>query len=121
MIVLVGQRRAKLTPRVLEVLLLLIKGHLSGSLVHKIDLGAKNERGYRMPSVLREQLGKAYDGNVGDLMKNDRHGSYGLGERVKLGHVDTAALGRLGNRRLARIAREIQSILEELAASAGNS
>lgn len=110
LVVCLGQRRATVTHRALKVLLHLVIGRLSGSLVHKIDLGSCADQGFRVVSVLREQLGKAYEGDEKQLVTNDHRGSYGLADRVKIGGVDTAKLERLGDREITKLAREIRRI-----------
>jgi CheY-like chemotaxis protein len=118
-VVRLGQRRAKLTHGALKVLLHLVKARLSDSLVHKIDLGARNDQGFRGVSILRNELGKAYDGDEKELVTNDQRGSYGLADRVKVGQVDTEKLERLGDQEITKLAHEIRRLSAPVEKSAG--
>lgn len=120
-VVCLGQRRAKLTHRALKVLLHLVKARLSDSLVHKTDLGARSDQGFRGVSVLRDELAKAYDGDEKQLVTNDQRGSYGLAETVKIGHVDSEKLQRLGDQEITKLAREIRRLSAPMEESAGKS
>jgi CheY-like chemotaxis protein len=118
-VISLGQRRTKLTHASLKILLHLVKARLLNSLVHKTDLGARSDRGFRGVSVLRSELANAYDGDEKELVTNDQRGSYGLAERVGIGHVATEQLARIGDREITRLAREISRLFDEIAKSAG--
>jgi DNA-binding response OmpR family regulator len=118
-VVRIGQRQAKLTHGSLKVLLQLIKGRLSGSMVHKNELGARSEQGFRGVSVLREQLAAAHEGDGRELVTNDQRGSYALADHLTIGEVATAQLERIGNHQVSKLAREIQRLFGHIAESAG--
>ncbi len=118
-VVQLGSRTAKLTQVALKVLLHLLKARVSNSSVHKTDLGARDDRGFRSVSVLRDQLAAACEGPVKELIKNDQHGNYSLADRVVPGSVDTARLERLGDREITKLAREIHRLSAAMEESAG--
>jgi hypothetical protein len=118
-VVCLGVRRAKLTHSALRILLHLVKAHLSGSLVHKTDLGSRNEQGFRGVSALRSELSAAYDGDLKKLVTNDQRGSYGLAAHVTIGPVETEQLERIGDHKITKLAREIRRAFTDLQESAG--
>jgi CheY-like chemotaxis protein len=118
-VVRLGGRQAKLTHAALKVLLHLVKGRLSSTRVHKVDLGARADRGFRGVSVLRQELAFAYDGDSKDIVINDQRGCYYLSDKVAVGQVDTAMLERLGDGQVAKLAREIRHLSRMLKESAG--
>ena len=117
-VVRVGTGTAPLTYGSLKVLLHLVKARLSGSLVHKTDLGARSDRGFRGISVLRQELAAAC-GNAKELITNDQRGSYGLADRVLLGPMAMEKLQRLGDHTITKLAREIRSLSAPMEESAG--
>ncbi|MEZ5318332.1 MAG: response regulator [Vicinamibacterales bacterium] len=95
--VTVGQKAVELTDGSLKVLLRLMVAHREGRGVHKIDLGAKADQGFKGISVLREALKGALPSGV-DIIDNDYRGTYTLAGNVAVGVCDTEKLRAIGDR-----------------------
>lgn len=106
-VVMVGHTRLQLTDSSLRVLLHLMVAHRLGGPVHKRDLGANNEQGFKGISILRAELKPALADGV-DIIDNDYHGNYCLSAGVRIGEVDTKALDDIGDQRIAELAAQLR-------------
>jgi len=104
--VTIGATSLLLTDASLRVLLHLIAGKLAGERVHKTDLGAQADQGFRGISVLREVLKPAL-GEV-DIIKNDHQGYYWLVDDVVIGDVDPDKLIELGDAKITALAQQLR-------------
>lgn len=87
----VAGKDASLTPRSLDLLLVLILGKLKGGPVHKIDLGWENAQGFQAMTRLRQEIGAC--GIPGeDLVVSLHDGHYELAPAVEIGTCDLARL-----------------------------
>lgn len=105
-IVRLGSQPVKLTVSSLRILLHLILGHLQNKQVHKNDLGANNEQGFKGISILRNEL-KQVLGEV-DIVKNYYHGIYALIPSVEIGEITFDKLLELGDHQISRLVVKLQ-------------
>src|SRR5579875_1623344 len=101
-----GSQPVTLTDSSLRVFLHLIVAHLEGKHVHKTDLGATNEQGFKGISILRNEL-KQVLGTV-DIIKNHYHGHYSLTPNVKIGECAVERLMEIGDRTISELAEQIR-------------
>jgi DNA-binding response OmpR family regulator len=106
--VLVGSRPVFLTDGLLRLLLRLMVARLEGRSVHKRELGATDDSGFKGISNLRSALQPALppDRNV---IGNDYHGCYYLEDDVVVGECNASALTVLGDKEIAALAGQITS------------
>jgi DNA-binding response OmpR family regulator len=104
--VTIGQNDLELTDGSLKILLRLIVAHREGKGVHKIDLGATADQGFRGISVLREALKGALPSGI-DIIDNDYRGTYTLTSNVVVGACDAEKLRAIGDRTIADLADKI--------------
>ena len=109
--VMVGSRATSLTDSSLKVLLHLMVAHAGGTGVHKRDLGASRDQGFKGISVLREALKPALPEGV-DVIGNDHHGNYHLTNEVTIGICDAEKLASIGDSKITELARELRRILD---------
>jgi ActR/RegA family two-component response regulator len=109
--VAIGSKVIPLPDRSLEVLLHLMVAHEKGGAVHKTDLGATNDKGFKGISVLRADLNPILGKNV-NIITNDYQGHYKLADCVSITECNADQLARIGDREITRLARELQSLLE---------
>ena len=109
--VLVGSKSVLLPDRSLKVLLHLMVAKEKGGSVHKTDLGASAESGFKGISVLDEALRPALGDDVG-IIANDYQGNYRLEDRVSIAECNAAKLARLEDREITRLAQDLQRLLE---------
>lgn len=102
-IVLLNGKPAHLTDRSLRVFLELLVACLSGNAVHKRDLGATDDAGFRGISVLRQELATALGAGV-DIVGNDYHGNYRISVEVRIGECDVEKLKEIGDHRIDELA-----------------
>lgn len=83
---------------------------MQGSLVHKRDLGATEEQGFKGISRLNE----AFRPVMGELnvFQNDYNGNYGLTKDVVVGSCDTDKLIAIGDTEIATLARKLRTLLD---------
>ncbi len=115
-----GSQSATLTDSSLRVFLHLIVAKLAGKQVHKTDLGATNEQGFKGVSILKAEL-KPVLGTI-DIIKNHYHGYYSFVANVTIGECAVDKLIELGDARISDLAKKIgnrSSLLEKK--SEGNS
>jgi DNA-binding response OmpR family regulator len=110
--VTVGQKAVELTDGSLKVLLRLMVAHLEGKGVHKIDLGAKADQGFKGISVLREALKSALPPGV-DIIDNDYHGTYTLTRNVVIGDCSIHNLHAISDREISNLADRLARIRPE--------
>ncbi len=104
--VTIAGKPVELTDNSLKVLLRLMVGKQKGSLVHKRDLGASEDQGFKGVSILRNEL-KGVVGNV-DIIKNHYHGNYGFGPNVIIGECAVGKLFEIGDKTISSLARHLQ-------------
>jgi len=104
--VTIASKPVELTDNSLKVLLHLMVGKQKGDLVHKRDLGAAEEQGFKGISILRNEL-KGVLGNV-DIIKNHYHGNYSLEANVIVGECAVDKLLEIGDKTLSSLARQLQ-------------
>ena len=104
--VTVGQKNLELTDGSLRILLRLLVAHREGKGVHKIDLGANADQGFRGISVLREALKGALPAGV-DIIDNDYQGTYTLTNNVVVGACNADKLRAIGDRVISELADKL--------------
>lgn len=109
--VLVGSKQIDLTNSCLKVLLHLMVAHQAGRGVHKITLGASEEHGLKVVSLLREALKPALADGV-NIISNDYHGTYSLTDEVRIGRCDTEKLEAIGDSTITELARKLRPHLK---------
>jgi DNA-binding response OmpR family regulator len=110
--VTIGTRSADLPNRSLRVLLHLIVAKLAGRSVHKTELGARDDQGFKGVSELRDDLKPALaDGT--NIISNLYHGYYRLTDEVSIGPCDIAALVALDEVPITELARELERLLAD--------
>lgn len=102
-----GAASVDLTDASLRVLLFLVAGKLAGQKVHKTELGARADQGFRGISVLREALKPALGAGV-DIIENDQHGHYWLVDDLAIGECDYERLAALGDSQITELAERIR-------------
>jgi CheY-like chemotaxis protein len=109
----VGGKPVLLTNASFLMLLTLVAGRLRSpeGWVHKSDLGAKAEQGWKGISRLKEELGPHLPPKSA-IVENDQSGSYRLHGVLEIAGVDTGHLGSLGDARIAKLADEIARLTE---------
>jgi DNA-binding response OmpR family regulator len=109
--VMVGASPIMLPDSSLRVLLHLIVAREAGRDVHKRDLGASADQGFKGISLLRAALQPALGEGV-NIIDNDYHGNYRLTDGVTIGRCVTEKLAEIGDRKIAELARELQRQLD---------
>jgi FixJ family two-component response regulator len=90
----------------LKILLHLMVAQRKGEPVHKIDLGATAEQGFKGISTLRNELKPALGGV--DIIKNDYHGNYSLVGDVRIGACAVDKLLKIGDQTISRLAKKLR-------------
>ena len=111
-VVKLSERPAPITMASLKVLLQLVQARLSTGQVHKLDLGGRDDRGFKAIAVLRNELKPAYAGDMKELIANDQNGNYWLADTVSIGQLDVERLRAFGNSTITTLASKIRSLLE---------
>jgi DNA-binding response OmpR family regulator len=110
-LVRVGSRSVPLTDGSMRVLLHLMVGRVAGKAVHKRDLGASDDKGFKGISVLRDALkGALPDG--ADIIGNDYHGNYRLTDDVTIGSCNTEKLVEIADQRITDLAQQLRRRLD---------
>jgi DNA-binding response OmpR family regulator len=109
--VTIGRNELDLTDSLLRLLLHLIVAHGDGGGVHKTELGANAEQGFKGISNLRNELKRALGPNV-DIIANDYHGTYSLTDSVKIGSCDIQKLLAIGDATISALANRLARQLE---------
>jgi DNA-binding response OmpR family regulator len=106
-----GSRSTLLTDSSLKVLLHLMVARAARTAVHKKELGARRDQGFKGISVLRDALKPALGEGI-DIIGNDRHGGYYLTDDVTIGICDAEKLASIGDRKITELARELRRTLD---------
>lgn len=106
-LVTVASKPVQLTDNSLKVLLRLMVARQKGALVHKRDLGAAEDQGFKGISILRNEL-KGALGNV-DIIKNHYHGNYSLESNVTAGECAADKLLLIGDITISALAKLLQN------------
>jgi len=104
--VTIASKPVELPDASLKVLLRLMVAQRRGESVHKIDLGAKEEQGFKGISTLRHEL-KPVLGGV-DIIENDYHGNYSLVDQVRIGECAVEKLLKIGDSTISQLARGLR-------------
>ncbi|HVE86306.1 MAG TPA: response regulator [Myxococcales bacterium] len=104
----VGDKAVLLTNASFLMLMSLVAGRLSKAegWVHKNDLGAKAEQGWKGISRLKEELAPHLPPKAA-IIENDKSGSYRLHAGIEITGVDVARLESAGDARIEKLAAEI--------------
>lgn len=104
----VGDKAVLLTNASFLMLLNLVAGRLRSSegWIHKNDLGAKAEQGWKGISRLKEELAPHLPARAA-IVENDQSGSYRLHASLEIAGVDSGHLESLGDARIGKLAAEI--------------
>lgn len=104
--VVLGARSVTLIDSNLKILLNLMVAREKGKWVHKSDLGARDDQGFKGVSALRDALRPALEDGV-HIIENDHQGNYSLADGVVIGACDTEKLAEIGDKRITEFAREL--------------
>lgn len=104
----VGDKAVLLTNASFLMLMHLVAGRLRSEQgwVHKNDLGAKTEQGWKGISRLKEELAPHLPAKT-EVTENDKSGSYKLHANIEIVSIDTARLASIGDARIEKLAAEI--------------
>ncbi len=109
-VVTLGDRTVPLTANSFHLVLRLVagRGRAAGAgWVHKDDLGAKAEQGWKGVSRLKDELRGHIPPKL-DLIENDKNGSYRLNPAVTVAGIDFPGLAAHWDARVTKLAAEIQ-------------
>jgi DNA-binding response OmpR family regulator len=110
--IMIGTRSADLPNRSLRVLLHLVVAKLADRSVHKTELGARDDQGFKGISELRDDLKPALaDGT--NIIVNLYHGYYRLTDQVAIGPCDIPALVAIDEAPITELARELGRLLAD--------
>jgi DNA-binding response OmpR family regulator len=102
----VSGRTVWLTDGSLRVLLRLAVAHEEGKSVHKTELGARLDRGFREISRLREELRQAPE--IGErIITNDYHGDYSISPDVVFTHCNAQKVSGVGDAAITSLAKAL--------------
>lgn len=90
----------------LKVLLHLMVAQRNGAPVHKNDLGARAEQGFKGISILRNELKPVLAGV--DIIKTDYHGNYSFEDNVTIGECAVDKLRNIGDKTISSLAAQLQ-------------
>jgi DNA-binding response OmpR family regulator len=104
--VTIAAKSAELTDASLKILLHLMVALRNRKPVHKRDLGAKDEQGFKGISNLRNELRQV----VGclDIITNDYHGNYSLKDNVTIGECAVEKLVQIGDSAISDLATQLR-------------
>ncbi len=105
--VMIGATGLLLPDSSLRILLHLVVGKLTGEKIHKTELGARTDQGFRGISVLRDALKPALGEGL-DLIENDHQGHYWLVDDVTIGDCDHEKLIAIGDHRITTLAERLR-------------
>lgn len=118
--VTVGSRPLMLTDSSLKVLLHLMVARKRNARVHKRELGAKSDPGFKGISVLRDALRPSLGEGV-DIIGGDYHGNYYLEDGVTIGNCDYKKLAEIDDQKITELARVLGPQRARRQKSDGNS
>jgi DNA-binding response OmpR family regulator len=104
--VTIASKPINLTDASLKVLLHLMVARQKEEPVHKVDLGATKEQGFKGISLLRNDL-KPVLGDV-DIIENDYHGNYSFVNSVTIGECAIEKLLKIEDKRILELAMHLQ-------------
>ncbi len=104
--VTIASKPVDLTDASLKILLHLVVAQRTGVPVHKVDLGARADQGFKGISNLRNELRQVL-GCV-EIIKNDYHGNYSFKENVKIGECAVDKLAKIGDRTISDLAAQLR-------------
>jgi DNA-binding response OmpR family regulator len=105
--VTVAAKSVNLTDASLKVLLHLAVAMRRGAPIHKVDLGAKAEQGFKGISNLRNELRPVL--GSAEIIKNDYHGNYSFTDKVKIAECDIDKLMEIGDSTISELATQLGS------------
>lgn len=104
--VTIASKSVELPNASLKVLLRLMVAQRKGEPVHKIDLGATADQGFKGISTLRNELKPAL-GSI-DIIKNDYHGNYSLVDDVRVGECAVDKLLKIDDQTISQLAIQLR-------------
>ena len=110
--VTLGNAAVSLPDRALKLLLRLLLARSENKPLHKSDLGARDDQGFKGVSELRQFLQPGLGEGV-EVIENDYHGFYQLTSNLVVGACDLAKLETIGDAEITRLA---QALAERLSA-----
>lgn len=110
-LVVIRGKRVNLTDGMLRIFLQLVVAKLSDRAVHKIDLGATEDQGFKRISELRKELERALGENA-NIINNDYQGNYGISVPIALGECDVDRLAGIGDQRITVLAEQLRARLD---------
>lgn len=102
----VASQSVELPDALLKILLYLIVAKQNGKPLHKSDMGAKTEQGFKGISNLRKELKSVLGPN--DVIANDYHGNYNFEDRVKIGECAIEKLIEIGDSKISMLAAQLR-------------
>jgi len=109
--VMIGRTAVDLSDSLVRLLLHLVVAKGDGGGVHKTDLGAKDEQGFKGISNLRHELKPALGPHI-DIIANDHHGTYTLIDSVRIGSCDIQKLLAIGDATISKLANRLAKQLQ---------
>jgi DNA-binding response OmpR family regulator len=103
--VTIASKPVDLTDASLKILLHLMVAQRKGVSVHKVDLGAKAEQGFKGISNLRNELRQVL-GRI-EIICNDYHGNYSLKDNVTIGECAVNRLLKISDRTISSLATQL--------------
>ena len=103
----IASTAVNLTDASLKILLHLMVAHRRGASVHKVDLGAKTEQGFKGISNLRNELRQVL-GDV-EIIRNDYHGNYCFEPSVTIGECAIENLLAIEDKTISELAKLLQN------------
>jgi DNA-binding response OmpR family regulator len=107
--IVIGGKALNLTDGMLRILLELVVARLSDRAVHKIDLGATDDQGFKGISELRKELKPAL-GEDADIIANDYQGNYRISAPIVLGECQVERLVAIGDQRITALAKQLRAL-----------
>jgi DNA-binding response OmpR family regulator len=104
--VTIASKPVDLTDASLKVLLHLMVAQRKGAPVHKVDLGATADQGFKGISILRNELKPVLAGV--DIIKNHYHGLYSFEDNVTIGECAVDKLLKIGDKTISSLAAQLQ-------------
>ncbi len=104
--VTIASKSVELPDASLKVLLLLMIARRKEKSVHKIDLGATADQGFKGISILRNELKPGLDGI--DIIQNDYHGNYSFVDDVTIGECAVDKLLKIGDHAISELAKQLR-------------
>jgi DNA-binding response OmpR family regulator len=102
----IASKSVNLPDASLKVLLRLMVAQRKGESVHKIDLGATADQGFKGISTLRNELKPALGGV--DIIKNDYHGNYSFVKEVRIRECAVDKLVKIGDHTISQLAKQLR-------------